>query len=212
MIVTLGLTGWSFEKSETQGDKIERTAVVAAHAATRLTGVVSKQAADRENSTVKNVEARRQDCANGNQVREGLRTGVLQGEKELPLILRLLPSLNTKQVLDLSHKETKRQLKDFRPVDCEAYALRALPPAEANKVTLREQQAQIKQLVNENHSATLSSAKSREVTVKQRCDLTRFVLEGATLKAKVRVELQHSLAGCEQQLVKVEHEAKALGG
>lgn len=211
MIATLGLAGWSFEKSETQGSRIEGTT-------SKLSSVVSKQSQDREDATLKNVEARKQDCEGSNSVRAALRIGVQQGQKEIPLLLSLVPALNTKKVLEINDREVARQLKSYEPVDCEAYAIRALPPTEANKVTLREEQAQIKRqqvqiekLVAAGHAANVKSAKSRVVTVSQRCELTEYELAEAS-KPKVRLKLAGSLAGCHEQLTDLKAEAKALSG
>lgn len=190
LALTLAATGWSWAKLEGQGDHLAK--------------VVATQGTDREDAVLKNVEARYQDCVNNNEIRSALRTGVLQGQKEQPLLLKLLPQFNEKHVLALIHKEDARQLKAYRPLNCTAYSQRVLPPVERNRVTLRQQQAEIQRIVAAN-------AKARVTTVTQRCELTQ-ILERNAPSPQARQELAKSLAGCQAQLVKVKRIASSAGG
>lgn len=207
MVATLALSGFSFAKSEDQnhtlsGQQSSLKSVV--HVASDL---AAKAAIDREDAVLKNVEARRSDCNNTNQLRRGLRDGVVQGEKNLPLFLKLLPSLNTSEVLRINSRTVRRELKSYKPLDCDVYARKALPPAEAKKITIAEQEIQIRKLVANEAAVAKKSARSRVVTVTQRCDLTELVLE-ATKSPVIRHKLAGSLAGCRKQLIKVEAEAR----
>jgi hypothetical protein len=207
LVVTLALAGWSFAKSEIQGDKLS-------HQTSSLSHVVTHQSEDREAAVQKNVEARREDCNNGNQVRLGLRIGVEQSRRQRPLLLQLFPQFNQPKVLALVVREERRQLKAYAPLDCEAYALRALPAEERVKVTLAEQQRilvvqqkQIRGLLAKQAADAKKSAKSRVTTVTQRCELTELVLRGTAVKPRARAKLAGSLAGCHKQLAKVKAEA-----
>lgn len=73
------------------------------------------------------IEARRSNCQSGNRLREGLRINVLQGQKSLPLLLQVLPQLNTPRVLALNREAVARQLRAFAPLNCTKYAEEVLP-------------------------------------------------------------------------------------
>jgi hypothetical protein len=86
-----------------------------------------REATDRRNAIKANVDARRSDCENGNKVRGALRVNVEQGQKNLPLILKLLPQFNNPTVLRLNRESVAYQLAQYAPRDCRAYAREALP-------------------------------------------------------------------------------------
>lgn len=191
MIITLALSGWSFAKSESATHHVGQLVNKQGAAAVQ-------QAKDREAAVQKNAEARKEDCENNNKVREALRENVEQGKKEQGLLLTLLPSLNTKQVLVISNHNERRELKAFAPLNCLEYAHRALPPAEANKITLAEQQAELHHLIVESITA-------RQITVKQRCELTGLLVS-TTQRFKLPESQKYakSYAECVVQLHHVE--------
>jgi hypothetical protein len=86
-----------------------------------------QEATDRVNAIKANEAARRSDCEYGNKLREALRVNVVQGQKDLPLILRLLPQVNNPTVLRLNRESVAYQLVQYAARDCEAYALEAQP-------------------------------------------------------------------------------------
>lgn len=185
LIITLALSGLAFQKAESQGNHIS--------------GQQVQQAIDREAAVVKNAEARREDCENNNELRKGLSIGVKIGEKNTPLLLRLLPQLNVKEVAVLSARENGRQLKAYAPINCEAYALWAVPKPSQKKVTLEVQQHEIDGLVHQLQVTETKEHAARLVTVTQRCELTKLVLANTT-KPALRAKLTTSYRGCEKQL------------
>lgn len=208
--VLFGLVGWQVAETRSEGSTTNKVVVAQGRSQRQLARVVTVQAEDREAAIEKNVEARRSDCESGNKVRAGLRAGVINSEKQVPLLLHLLPQLNTKVVLDIQAKETKRQLAAYRQVNCEKYALKAAPGPLRHKLSLEAQQRQISKLVAQDQATSRKSVESRLVTVKQRCELTEFVLD-ESVKPKLHTKLAASLAGCHTQLTKLEAEARALG-
>lgn len=86
-----------------------------------------REATDRVNAIRANENARRSDCEYGNKLKEALRVSVVQGQKDLPLILKLLPQLNDSTVLRLNRASVAYQLAQYAPRDCKAYALEAQP-------------------------------------------------------------------------------------
>jgi hypothetical protein len=73
------------------------------------------------------VQARFSNCQAGNRLRKGLRTNVEQGQRSLPLLLRLLPQLNTPEVLAINRRQVEYQLRVFAPLDCKTYSREILP-------------------------------------------------------------------------------------
>lgn len=82
-----------------------------------------------------NVNARFDDCESGNDLRMGLLAGVAQGRKTTPVLLRLVPSLNTAEVKALIRKSEARQQKAYKPRSCAPYALKSVPPAARKNYT-----------------------------------------------------------------------------
>lgn len=82
---------------------------------------------DRAAAVAANVRARHDDCENSNRLRKALRDDVLQSKKTLPVMLALLPSLNTPQVRALVKANNANRIKSYAARDCEAYAREALP-------------------------------------------------------------------------------------
>lgn len=190
LIVLSALLGYGIQRVETQ------------HSA--LGSAITQQAIDREAAVLKNVQARKSDCENGNVVRLALRENIEQGKRELPIILKLVPSLNTKQILKLSEKSNKRQLKAFASVDCTKYALEAAPKSEQHKLTLEEQQSELKATQRQLHETVLKSAETRITTVTQRCELTGLI-DQVLIKQdpSVAPRFTQSYRGCEKQLTQV---------
>lgn len=80
-----------------------------------------------------NRQSHYDDCVTANAVRRGLRENVIQGEKTLPLFLKLLPQFNTAEVLAINRESVSRQLRDFAARNCKAYAEQVVPPGERPK-------------------------------------------------------------------------------
>lgn len=80
--------------------------------------------------TQQNVDARYGGCRSGDDLREALYQQALQSRRTTPLLLSLVPSLDTDQVRDLIARATRRQLKAYQPrgtAGCTTYALAAVP-------------------------------------------------------------------------------------
>lgn len=204
--IAIALAGWGITE-------IVDTQHAQGRQQTTLTHVVAQQQLDHEDAVLKNAEARRSDCENGNKLREGLRANVIDGQKNVPLLLKAVPGLNTKEIIAANNASVKRQIALFAPLNCTAYSLAALPSSERVKVSLEQQQAELKneeaaivKLVIAQQKAQHKSAVSRITTVSSRCELTKIILNSAT---KNRPQVAKSLAGCEAQLQIVKQEALA---
>lgn len=196
LIITIGLAGLSFGVSESANKHVSAQS-------TRIERNQSQEAIDREAAILKNIEARRDDCENNNELREGLRVGVELGKKNDPLLLKLLPSLNTKEVLTVVHREEQRELKAYAPLNCQSYALRAAPASARTKLTLQVQQREIENLVHQLQLTEKKEHEARLVTVRQRCELTQLVISNTT-KPRIRAKLVTSYKNCEKQLALIE--------
>ena len=86
-----------------------------------------QEATDHVSAVKANEDARRSDCESGNRLREALRVNVVQGQKNLPLILHLLPQFNNPTLLRLNREAAAYQLAQYAPLDCRAYAREAQP-------------------------------------------------------------------------------------
>jgi len=194
LVITLALSGLSFAKSESVNHHVAHNQVV-------LSQTVTQQAKDREAAILKNVEARREDCENNNSVRAALREQVEEGKRETPLLLKLVPALNTKEILSKAAKQRAKQLKAYAPLNCEAYAHRALPPSEVTKITLTEQQSEL-------HKLIVEAAVSRITTVGQRCELTGLITQTThRFKLPEASKYEASYKACLVQLHRVERQA-----
>ena len=81
-------------------------------------------------STQQNVDARYGGCIAGDELRTALYDQTLQGMRTTPLLLRLVPSLDTPTVRELIAQSNARQLQAFAPRGrdgCARYALAAVP-------------------------------------------------------------------------------------
>lgn len=92
-----------------------------------LRGVVARESRDRRAAVAANVAARRDDCRNSNRLRKALRKDAVQAQKTLPLLLKLVPQLDTPQVRELVASNSASRLKAYKRRDCDAYAREALP-------------------------------------------------------------------------------------
>lgn len=197
IVILTGLIGFGIQQIEEEH--------AALHAAqTTLHRVEGQQQEDREAAILKNVQARKSDCENGAIVRNALRENVIQGEKQLPLILKLLPSLNTHEILEQNKKTVARELQAFKPIDCTAYALKAAPDFEKHKITLEEQQAELRRTEQQLHEIVRKSAETRVNTVSQRCELTGLIAR--ILKKQDRHDAPsfvRSYQRCQKQLAEV---------
>lgn len=209
LAVTLALAGWAFVKAETQGDHLSLQNQQIKTQNTHLEALVHQQSLDREDAIVKNVAARKSDCESSNSVRAGLRENVIQGQKQLPLLLKLLPQLNTNQILRINQERVNKQLKNFAPLNCAAYANKALPSVERTKLTLNQQQKELKETEAALHALVAKSAQGRVTTVQQRCELTRLILAVVERQDKsVASSFRHSFVVCEKQLAEVKKIAR----
>lgn len=80
--------------------------------------------------TQQNVDARYGGCVAGDELRKALYNQTVQGMKTTPLLLSLVPSLDTPLVRDLLAQSNARQLEAFAPrgqEGCARYALAAVP-------------------------------------------------------------------------------------
>jgi hypothetical protein len=78
-----------------------------------------------------NVTARYDDCRAGDEVRRALYHQARSSARSTRLLLRLVPSLDTRQVRRLAAKRRARQLRTFQPRGiggCARYALRVVLP------------------------------------------------------------------------------------
>lgn len=82
---------------------------------------------ERKESTGATIAARYQNCLSGNRLRAGLRINVEQGQKNLPLLLKLVPALNTPAVLAINKASVEYQLRAFAALDCRKYSVEILP-------------------------------------------------------------------------------------
>lgn len=202
--IGLGLSGYAWENAEKANSHTQSISIT--------------QQVDRETAVLKNVEARKDDCTQQNELRAGLRVNVEEGQKSIPLLLRAVPQLNTKEILAANDASVKKELRAFRAINCQEYALKALPPSEVHKLSLEEQQAELQAqqvtltaIVKGEKEANLRSALSRVTTITQRCELTRHGLKVARHAYPQEVAWYvGSLAGCEKQLAAVKQEAVKL--
>lgn len=85
------------------------------------------------NTVQQNIDARHDDCLQLNHIRAGLRASVQQSKVTDPILFKLVPSLNTPQVRRIVATNDKRELQEFRAIDCKAYARRAIPPGDHHR-------------------------------------------------------------------------------
>lgn len=81
-------------------------------------------------SAQQNVDARYGGCISGDELRKALHDQAVQGMKTTPLLLALVPSLDTPTVRELIADSNARQLRAFSPrgrEGCARYALAAVP-------------------------------------------------------------------------------------
>lgn len=184
------LVGYGFYQIESQQSK-QKT-------------LIYQELVDRETAVLANVAARKSDCENNNQIRTALRENIEQSKREIPILLKLVPSVDTKRIITLTEKSDARQLKSFVPVDCTAYALKAAPKYEQKKLTVQEQQAELKATQAEIQSVVTKSAEARVITVGQRCNLTGLI-EQVLVKQdpKMAPAFVRSYKACEKQLGEV---------
>jgi hypothetical protein len=78
-------------------------------------------------SVQQNVDARYDDCRQLNRVLAAQRIGVTQSRTTVPLLYKLVPTLNTAAVRTLVHQNWARELQEYAAVDCKSYARRAIP-------------------------------------------------------------------------------------
>jgi hypothetical protein len=93
----------------------------------QLHAQVQNEATSRSEQTAATVNARFANCESGNTLRKALRVNVEQGQRSLPLLLELLPSLNTPKVLELNRQSVDYQIKAFALLDCKTYSEEILP-------------------------------------------------------------------------------------
>lgn len=82
-------------------------------------------------NTQQNVEARFDHCSDSDRLRTALYGDALQGRTTAPLLLRLVPSLNTPEVRLIVRTTTGKHLKAYAPRGkdgCATFALRSVPP------------------------------------------------------------------------------------
>lgn len=80
--------------------------------------------------TQKNVEARYAGCISGDELRSALYQQAIQSRRTTPLLLTLVPQLDTQEVRELIARANARQLEAFAPrgaAGCASYALEAVP-------------------------------------------------------------------------------------
>jgi hypothetical protein len=118
---------YGFVVSTRRSDEINRLAHKAEATATasRHQGII--EARDRRQAVAANVGARYDDCVEANRLRRALRDQVISQQRTQPLLLQLLPSLNTPRVLALIRATTARQLRAYHPRNCRRFADEALP-------------------------------------------------------------------------------------
>jgi hypothetical protein len=78
-----------------------------------------------------NVTARYDDCRAGDRLRRALYQQALASSRTMPLLLRLVPSLDTPEFRELAMTARSRQLKAYRPRGtrgCARFALRVVLP------------------------------------------------------------------------------------
>lgn len=108
---------------------IASAAIVLGAVAFQQTRVRAQQVAENARAaTQQNVRARYDDCQSGNQLRAALIAQVQEGKLTEPLLYKLVPSLDTPQVHKIIADQRARQLRAYRPRNCRAYALSAVPP------------------------------------------------------------------------------------
>ncbi|HZV74578.1 MAG TPA: hypothetical protein VFF79_12745 [Conexibacter sp.] len=103
---------------------------------TQIQTVAALSAANRRlahDVTQQNAKARYDDCQAGDRLRAALYAQALASSRTTPLLLRLVPSLDTPEVRRLAADSRTRQLKAYLPRGtrgCAQYALAVVPPRE----------------------------------------------------------------------------------
>lgn len=110
-----------------QGAEISKQQITLETQQSQLHTQVQNEAASRHAQTTSTVEARFANCESGNTLRKALKVNVEQGQRELPLLLELLPQLNQPRVLALNRQQVAYQLKAFALLHCKAYSEEILP-------------------------------------------------------------------------------------
>jgi Sec-independent protein translocase protein TatA len=116
-----------FRTLHNQGQTIGRQVKTVASLQRELHAQVQNEANSRSEQTAATVNARFANCESGNTLRRALRVNVEQGQRSLPLLLELLPSLNTPKVLKLNQQSVEYQIKAFKLLDCKTYSEEILP-------------------------------------------------------------------------------------
>lgn len=116
----------------------------AAFAISMYTGYRARATADKVEQQAheivqQTVRARYDDCLSGDDIRTALYEQALASARTTPLLLRLVPSIDTPAVRRLVAENRRQQLKAFRPRGtdgCRTFALRAVPPNERSQYTV----------------------------------------------------------------------------
>ncbi len=90
--------------------------------------------------TQQNVEARYAGCISGDELRSALYQQAVQSRRTTPLLLTLVPQLDTREVRALIARANARQLEAFAPrgsAGCARYALEAVPAAARSQYGVR---------------------------------------------------------------------------
>jgi hypothetical protein len=81
-------------------------------------------------SAQQNVSARYDACVGANRLRAALRQDVRDGQRQAPLLYKLLPQLDTPEIRKLSATGAAKKLKAYAAQDCVKVALAVVPPNE----------------------------------------------------------------------------------
>lgn len=123
MLLLTGLGFVVLKLVETQKTQVKTIALVQRE----LHSQVQNEATSRSEQTAATVNARFANCESGNTLRKALRVNVEQGQRSLPLLLELLPQLDTPRVLRLNQQSVEYQIKAFKLLDCKTYSEEILP-------------------------------------------------------------------------------------
>lgn len=94
---------------------------------------VNNEAQTRKENKEAFIQSRYNDCERENRLRNALKTNVEQGQKNLPIFLKLLPQFDTKEILQINKKSADYQIKQFSPINCIEYAKEVNPHSSENK-------------------------------------------------------------------------------
>lgn len=126
-VIAIIFIALGFRTLHNQGQTLHGQVKAIASLQGQLNTQVQNEATSRSEQTAATVNARFANCESGNTLRKALRVNVEQGQRSLPLLLELLPSLNTPKVLKLNRQSVEYQIKAFRLLDCKTYSEEILP-------------------------------------------------------------------------------------